>query len=148
MGVGLVVGAYYAFARTVTLTSVMAALPIACLVAAILHANNIRDLESDRSAGKVTLATLLGRRAANAEYALLVASAYAATLLLVAADRRLWPGLIALVTLPTAAAFTRALSTATDSRVLNAILRGTAGLHLRFGLLLTLGLLLAAFLGR
>ncbi len=144
MGIGMVVGAYYVFAHTVALTSVLAALPIPCLVSAILHANNIRDLEPDRFAGKVTLATLLGRRAANAEYALLVASAYAATLLLVAADRRLWPGLVALVTLPTAAALTRALSTATDSRVLNAVLRGTAGLHLRFGLLLTLGILVAA----
>ena len=43
---------------------------------AILHANNLRDLEDDRRLGKRTLATILGREIANWEYYVLVGGTY------------------------------------------------------------------------
>ncbi len=148
IGVGMVLGASYVFIGTLTLAALLASLPIACLVAAILHANNIRDLATDRAAGKVTLATRLGRPAANREYALLLAGAYLATLALLVAEPRLWPALLPLLTLPTATALVRRLQTASSPQDLNSILRRTAGLHLRFGFLLTAGLFVAAVFGR
>ena len=148
MGIGMVVGAYFVLARHVTLASVLVALPIACLVALILHANNIRDVDLDRAAGKVTLATLVGRRTANVEYALLAGAAHLAILLLVAVEPRLWPAVLACLTLPTAARLVRMLQRAQDPQGLNVVLRRTAGLHLRFGLLLTAGLLLGALVER
>ena len=118
------------------------------LVAAILHANNIRDIDLDRRAGKVTLATLLGRQGANVEYFLLVAAAYVVTVVLVTLDPSLWPVLLVAVSLPVATALVRAVFAATEPQTLNRILRKTAGLHARFGALLTLGLLVRAILDR
>ena len=58
----------------------MASLPVGLMVAAILHANNIRDIQLDRQHHKLTLANLLDRRAANAEMIALVGGAYVATI--------------------------------------------------------------------
>ncbi|MBR1871385.1 MAG: prenyltransferase [Kiritimatiellae bacterium] len=46
-------------------------LPASCLVAAILHGNDMRDMASDRAAGIRTLATTLGAGGALAAYAVL-----------------------------------------------------------------------------
>jgi 1,4-dihydroxy-2-naphthoate polyprenyltransferase len=148
MGPVMVGGAYYVLAERLTWPAVVASLPVGLLVAAILHANNVRDIELDRAAGKVTLATLLGRRRAAREYDLLVFGAYLATLLLVAVEPPLWPALLTLATLPIATRLARIEATATEPRDLNLVLRKTAGLHLRVGLLLTLGLLIAAAIDR
>jgi 1,4-dihydroxy-2-naphthoate polyprenyltransferase len=65
MGPVMIGGAYYVLAERLTWEVILASLPIGSLVAAILHANNVRDVDLDRRAGKVTLATLLVRRGAN-----------------------------------------------------------------------------------
>src|SRR5436190_9049713 len=51
---------------------------VGCLVTAILVVNNVRDLETDRRAGKRTLAVRLGRRRTRGLYALLLAAAFVA----------------------------------------------------------------------
>ncbi|CAN0465722.1 unnamed protein product, partial [Ascophyllum nodosum] len=51
--------------------------PAALLCEAILHANNMRDIEQDRSAGITTLATTIGFRASQAHYRSMVLLAYA-----------------------------------------------------------------------
>src|SRR4051812_46890535 len=86
---------------TVALT---ASLPIGCLVAAILHANNLRDLDDDRALGKQTLATIVGPRWAKLELAALIGGAYA--VLAAAVYWRILPRTspVALATLPTAQA--------------------------------------------
>jgi 1,4-dihydroxy-2-naphthoate octaprenyltransferase len=132
----------------VTAQAVIASLPVGLLVAAILHANNVRDVDLDRAAGKITLATLLGRRGANAEYVVLVAGAYLAAAVLVLSEWRLLPALIVAVSVPRAVVLVRLLTGATEARELNVALRGTAGLHLRFGAMLTVGLLVAALIDR
>ena len=53
-----------------------ASLPVGFLVTAILVVNNLRDIETDRAAGKRTLAVRLGAAATRREYATLVAGAY------------------------------------------------------------------------
>jgi 1,4-dihydroxy-2-naphthoate octaprenyltransferase len=147
MGPGMIAGAYYVLTGRVTPAAIVASLPVACLVAAILHANNIRDLEPDRTAGKVTLATWLGRRAANVEYALLVGATYPLVLALIAIVPRLWPVALTLLSLPTALDLIRRVFAAEDEMALNVVLRKTAGLHLRFGLLFSAGLVIGAVLG-
>src|SRR5919199_6962135 len=52
------------------------AVPVGLLVSAILVVNNLRDIDTDRRAGKRTLAVRLGRRGTRIEYVLLVAGAY------------------------------------------------------------------------
>ena len=148
MGPVMVGGAFYVLTETITRTSLLVSIPIGLLVAAILHANNIRDIDLDRAAGKVTLATIFGRNGANLEYRLLVGGAYLAIISVVVNDGRLWPSLVVFLTLPTAVALIRLVCTAPDAPTLNVVLRRTAGLHLRFGVLTTVGLLLAAIIDR
>jgi 1,4-dihydroxy-2-naphthoate octaprenyltransferase len=148
MGLGMVGGAYYVLAGRVTTPVVLAALAVACLVAAILHANNLRDLEGDRAADKVTLATLLGRRNADREYAVLLAGAYVAVVLVAVVERGWWPVLLVFTSLPRAVGLVRAAYAAATPAALNPVVRGTAALHLRFGLLLAGGILVAALVAR
>lgn len=61
MGMLLVLIAFYIQTGTVSERSVLLSIPSVLLVAAIMMANNIRDLEGDKLGGRKTLAILLGR---------------------------------------------------------------------------------------
>ncbi|MEW5702830.1 MAG: 1,4-dihydroxy-2-naphthoate polyprenyltransferase [Candidatus Zixiibacteriota bacterium] len=67
-----VVGTYYVQTLTTTSAAWQAAIPMGAWAAAVLCVNNLRDIESDRRAGKRTLAVRLGRRGAVWEYAILI----------------------------------------------------------------------------
>jgi 1,4-dihydroxy-2-naphthoate octaprenyltransferase len=117
--------------------TVLASIPVACLVTAILVVNNLRDIPTDARAGKRTLAVRLGARASRIEYAALVALAFLVLPVLgVAAGAGVF---LALGALPLAAHEVRALSRRSGS-ALNASLAGTARLHLVFGVLLAVGI--------
>src|SRR3712207_2717645 len=62
----------------------LAALPIGGLVAAILLANNIRDMNSDRRGGRRTLPIVLGREVGVLVYRVLLLEAYVAAAALMA----------------------------------------------------------------
>ena len=81
-GLIAVVGTYYVQAHHVTAVAFVVALPMGALITAILVVNNIRDADTDRKAGKRTLAVLLGRRGARVEFLLLILIAYATPLVL------------------------------------------------------------------
>jgi 1,4-dihydroxy-2-naphthoate octaprenyltransferase len=148
MGLVMIGGSFYVHTRELTRETILVAIAVASLVAEILHANNIRDIETDRAAGKVTLATLLGRRRASHEYLLLILVTYLPIMLLVAFGPRYWPALLVVASLPAAFALVRFAYVATGVEQLNRLLRRTAGLHLRFGLLLTSGLVIRAIIDR
>lgn len=61
MGMFLILIAFYIQTGTVTTTAVLLSVPSMLLVAAIMMANNIRDLEGDKKSGRKTLAILAGR---------------------------------------------------------------------------------------
>ncbi|WP_052884139.1 UbiA family prenyltransferase [Infirmifilum uzonense] len=54
-------GTYYVQTGLLDLQPVLASIPIGLLVAAVLTANNLRDIEFDKSRGATTLEVLLGR---------------------------------------------------------------------------------------
>lgn len=143
MGPLMVLGAYYVMARQVEWTPILAGIPIGLMVAAILHANNIRDLDADRAVNKRTLAVLLGLRAARLEYLLLVGGAYVLVGVLVALMVIPWPGLLVLVTLPEAYRLIRIIFTSGDTALLHQAQGRTAKLHGAFGFWLVIGWLLA-----
>ena len=143
MGYGMVLGAVYVLTGRMTGADLLAATAVASLVAAILHANNLRDLEADRRAGKITLATKLGMRNGAREFAVLVAGAFLAALAMIAVNPRWWPVCLVLLCLPRAFGLIRLGFTAQTSLALNPLVRGTALLHLRFGLLLAAGIFVA-----
>ncbi|WP_322818584.1 1,4-dihydroxy-2-naphthoate octaprenyltransferase [Tepidiforma sp.] len=143
MGPAIVMGAAFVQIERWTWEAFVASLPVGLLAAAILQANNLRDLDHDRATGKRTLATILGRRAAEGELWLLLGGAYLALVAAVAAGALPWPTLAALATLPLLrpiARTIRAVKAGANPRRLNLVLRDAALLHLRFGLLLALGL--------
>lgn len=118
----------------------IAAIPVGTLTTAILVVNNVRDIETDARAGKRTLAVRLGRRGAVAEYALLIAAAYAVPVALVLAGRLSAWGLLPLATAPLAIQLFRRVRHQ-RGRALNPALGGTARLLFLFGALFALGLL-------
>ena len=136
-GLVAVGGTVFLQTRSLPILAVVASLPVACLATAILVVNNLRDIPSDRRAGKRTLAVRLGAQATRREYVLLVSLAFL-SVLAVAAASSAWVMLAAL-TVPLAAAETRALFRR-QGAALNQSLAGTARLHLAFGLLLAAGL--------
>lgn len=148
MGPLMVLGAYYVMARAYDPTPVLASAPVALMVAAILHANNIRDYDADKAVNKRTLAVIFGLRFARVEYALLVGGAYVALALLALAGVVPWPGLLAFATLPAALRLLRVVTTSSDTALLHRAQGQTAQLHGRFGLLLALGWLLFAAASR
>jgi 1,4-dihydroxy-2-naphthoate polyprenyltransferase len=135
------VGTYYVQALGVTPLALACAVPVGALITAILVVNNLRDADTDRTAGKRTLAVLLGRRGARVEYLALVLVAYLVPLvLLLAFDQSAWV-LLPILTLPLAARLVRTVFT-TLGPVLNRTLAGTAQLALLYSVAFAAGLLL------
>jgi len=112
---------------------------------ALLTVNNLRDVDSDRVAGKRTLAVLFGRRFARAEYTAAVLAAAAIPLLQHALYRpaNVWLYLPALAPLPLALPLIAGVWQR-NGETLNRSLALTGALMLLHALLYTLGLALAA----
>ncbi len=144
MGVLIVVIAYAVQAHGFPLYVPLAALPIGGPVAAILLANNIRDLVSDRRGGRRTLPIVFGREVAILVYRALLLEAYVAVAVLIAF--RIVPPECALVFPSVFAAFRlwRDIAAYSTPRRLDPVVKRTAGLHLVFGLLYTVGVLIGA----
>lgn len=83
MGFLIVIVAFYIQAETITSTAVMLAVPSTLLVAAIMMANNIRDMVGDKKSGRRTLAILAGRPAAVTIFMWFFILSYAWIILLV-----------------------------------------------------------------
>jgi 1,4-dihydroxy-2-naphthoate octaprenyltransferase len=75
-GLVAVAGTAYVQTKDLSWLAIAAAIPVGWLVTAILVVNNLRDIETDRRAGKRTLAVRLGDAATRKEYAGLIAGAY------------------------------------------------------------------------
>ena len=116
------------------------AVAVGLLACAILVANNIRDIDTDRVTGKRTLPVLMGAPAARGLFVGCVAGAFVA----VAAVGVLYPtALVALAALPLAVQPVRLVMTRRDPPSLVAALVGTARLELVVAVLLALGLITA-----
>lgn len=140
-------GTYYAVAAYPSTRALMAGLPIAFTVAAILHANNMRDIDVDRQAGKMTLAVRFGMRGARIEFAILIYGAYVAAVALVLAGAMPTQTLVAVLTLPEAIWLVRVSTRSRDAQAMHRAQGRTARLHWWFGLALAAGwLLYAAYL--
>lgn len=67
------------------------------LACAVLLANNLRDIDQDRLAGKKTLTVRIGKRATQVLYTVLVLAAFAIVVLLAQVYPLAWLGLLALI---------------------------------------------------
>jgi 1,4-dihydroxy-2-naphthoate octaprenyltransferase len=142
-GVVAVTGSYYVQTEDLAWEAFVLAVPVGLLAAAILVVNNVRDLETDRRAGKRTLAVRLGRARARRLYAAMVAAAFAtAPLPWLLGSLSAWL-LLPLATAPGAAALVRTVRDHSDGPTLNRALARTGLLQLAFCVLLSAGLLLS-----
>jgi len=143
-GLVAVNGSYYVQVEELDALPLGLSISIGFLATAILVVNNVRDLETDRRAGKMTLAVRVGRPQAVVLYRLLVLGAYVVLpITLIGAGTSLLP-LIGLASLPLAIPPLRALSSRSDGPALHAALAATGALLGAFSLLVSLGLLIAA----
>lgn len=139
MGPLMVLGAYYVMAGAFDPQPLIVGVPIGFMVAAILHANNVRDIDADRAVNKRTLAVLLGLRAARIEYQLLVGGAYVMVALLILGGVMPITTLVVLLTIPEALKLVAIINTSRDQQLLHQAQGRTAKLHGEFGFWLVIG---------
>jgi 1,4-dihydroxy-2-naphthoate octaprenyltransferase len=142
-GLVAVTGSYFAQVEEVSWEAFVLAVPVGLLAAAILVVNNVRDLETDRRAGKRTLAVRLGRPRARGVYAGMVYVAFVCAPLpwLLGSDELSAWLLLPLLALPLAVPIVRTVRNRTDGPSLNGALARTGLLQLVFCALLSAGIL-------
>jgi 1,4-dihydroxy-2-naphthoate octaprenyltransferase len=148
MGPLMVAGTYFAVTGTWTVQAFVLSVPVGLLVAAILHGNEWRDIGEDTRAGIVTLSSRIGRDWAHYGYVALVLGAYISLGLAVAFGLLPPATLVAILSLPFLAQVVRSaeLGATGQARAIAMIDLQTARLHLAFGALLVLGILLSGSL--
>ena len=125
--------------------AVLCALPVGALATAILVVNNLRDRETDREAGKRTLAVRFGRSFAITQYRALIALSYLVPVALTLSHSAGPEVLLPVVSLPLALKTERAVASE-EGRALNPLLAATAKLLLIFGVLFAIGLSIRSWL--
>jgi 1,4-dihydroxy-2-naphthoate polyprenyltransferase len=138
-GIVAVAGSYFVQQEKLEWEAFALAVPVGLLAAAILVVNNVRDIETDRRAGKRTLAVRLGRPRTRTLYSAMLLVADVA-LIPVALALSAWV-LLPILTVPLAARLARTVRAHVDGPTLNAALARTGMLQLAFCVLLSVGIL-------
>jgi 1,4-dihydroxy-2-naphthoate octaprenyltransferase len=154
-GVGITLGSYAVQTGRLAWEPVFYGLPVGLLIWAILHANNLRAVETDREVAVTTVAMLLGPAGARALYVTLILLAYGLLIVMAALGWVVPTALLALLSVPLAVKAIRQLfagrgaglslgasggsSGQRHGGVVNLDMR-TAQLQMAFGLLLLIGL--------
>ena len=125
---------------TVTLAAFVASLPVAAISTNILVVNNVRDLETDREAGKKSLAVFIGYRASRAEFVGMLVLAYAVPFWFWLVAGYSPAVLLALLTVPYAVSIARTVLTDRSGEALNPALERTGKLLAGYSVLFALGL--------
>lgn len=138
-GVVATVGSRFVHDSTAPQAAWLLAIPVGFLVTAILVVNNIRDIETDRKAGKRTLAVILGRGRTRLLYDTLVYGAFVVIAIFAALGTTPRWTALALVMAPLAVPLSRIVRSSTEGPPLIAALTGTGRLHLLVGVLVGFG---------
>jgi 1,4-dihydroxy-2-naphthoate octaprenyltransferase len=141
-GLVAVNGSYYVQLEQLDTLPILLSLPIGVLSAAILVVNNVRDIDTDRRAGKRTLAVRLGRERTRNLYAAMLGLSYVMLPVALLAGDGPALGLLGLLSLPLAAKPLQAVRGRTDGPALNGALAGTGALLGVFALLVSVGLVI------
>lgn len=133
-------GTRYVFSPSVPAAVWTGGVVMGLLAAAILEANNIRDIDTDRDSGKKTLAVLLGRDRARTLYTGTMGAAFAVIGFGALTSLMPFPTIIALVVAPLSIPLVSTVYRETQGPPLIGVLKGTAQIQLFVGLLLALGI--------
>jgi len=141
-GLVATVGTTYVQLEEITGLSVAAAIPVGLIATALLVTNNLRDIPTDREAGKHTLAVRLGDRLTRLLYVAMVVAVFVMVAAIAVVDRP-WAA-IALAGAAVAVAPVRAVLSGASGRALIAVLGATGRMQLVTGALLAIGIAVSA----
>jgi 1,4-dihydroxy-2-naphthoate octaprenyltransferase len=142
-GVVAVVGSYYVQAQELPWEAFALSVPVGLLASAILVVNNVRDADTDRRAGKRTLAVRLGRARARRLFDAMIVVSYLTVITIPLAGGLSWWVVLPLFTLPLVPSLWKTVAERTDGPSLNGALADTGRLLGLFSLLLAAGILLS-----
>jgi 1,4-dihydroxy-2-naphthoate octaprenyltransferase len=138
-----VMGAGYVQIEELTWELASASVPVGCLVTAILVVNNLRDIDTDRTSDKRTLAVLIGERNTRIEYAVLTIGAFVSIAVFASVELLPYFCYLAWAGLPPGMWLAREIIKGRSGAALNPMLKRTAQLHLLVGAMIGLGGVLA-----
>jgi 1,4-dihydroxy-2-naphthoate octaprenyltransferase len=138
-GLVAVGGTYYIQAQQITAEVLLAAVPPGLLITAIMVVNNLRDIDTDKKAGKRTLAVILGRYRTIVEYKILVWLSYVVPVCMLVAGMADGFILLPFTTLPMAHSLMVKVECDLGTN-LNELLASTARLSLIYSLMFSFGL--------
>lgn len=146
-GPAMTLGAYFVQAHHFSWAPVLYAIPVAFLVDAILHSNNLRDIKNDSMVNIKTVAIVIGERNAKFMYYGLVLGAYVSVVVLIIANGLPAISLITLLSLPLALKLIKRvnLKNRVPEQQFVMIDAATAQLHSVFGILFLISLLVQHF---
>ncbi|MFZ5944617.1 MAG: 1,4-dihydroxy-2-naphthoate octaprenyltransferase [Bacillota bacterium] len=144
MGPLMVFGAYYVQTGVFNWITVWVSLPIGFLVSAVLHANDLRDMNYDNNAGIRTLALILGKNKSFFLYYLLNLAAFISVLILVGFQVAPITVIISLLLVPKAIKIIKNTHASFNGNKEYLIMleANAAQFHLQFGLMFIGGFLL------
>ncbi len=141
-GLVAVNGSYYVQLEVLAWLPLLLSLPVGLLSAAILVVNNVRDIDTDRRAGKRTLAVRLGRERSRELYTAMLVTSFALLPIALLLGGGPALGLLGLLSAPLAVGPLRAVRERSDGAALNGALAGTGALLGGFALLTSIGLVI------
>jgi 1,4-dihydroxy-2-naphthoate polyprenyltransferase len=143
-GLVAVNGSYYVQLERLDWLPFGLSLSIGAMATAILVVNNVRDIETDRRAGKNTLAVRLGRERTRKLFMVLIGAAYVLLPVTLAIEGGPWAAMLGALSAPLALPALRPVLERTDGPALNGALAATGRLLGVFSLLVAAGLVIAA----
>lgn len=143
MGLLTTWGAYYVQIPRWSWLLFAASVPVSLLVTAILNMNNVRDYQEDRRVHKLTLPVRFGQTFGVWYHTCLLIGSYLAVTLFVILRWLPLYSLLVWITFPLAFINVRSVLTAIDRKAFILGMKRTSLLHLQFGAVLAIGLLLA-----
>lgn len=144
-GLAAVAGTYFVQAGNVSFLTWWMSVPVGLLVTNILVVNNLRDMDTDREAGKHTLAVRLGARGTRVQYVAQQALAYGMLLPPMLTGALPWTVALAALSLPMAWRTTR-IVLKQSGVALNVALAGSGQVALVYSLLFLAGVILERWL--
>ncbi len=142
----ITMGAYAVQAGHVVYSSFIYSLPLGLIAAAIIHLNNMRDMEGDLLAGKHTIATFIGMRWSRIWLLVLLVSAYAILVFLAVPHHGPHLLLIALWTFPLLVLIISGIVRTDTPASIHIAMLQTVKLEIYFTLLLMIALAILALL--
>ncbi len=143
MGFLMTWGAYYVQIPHWSWRAFAASVPVGLLVTAILNMNNVRDYTDDLAVQKRTLPVRFGQHFGQIFHAVLLIGSYVAVTIFALLGILPLFSLLVWITFPLAFTNVRSVLMATERRAFITSIKRTAMLHLQFGAVLALAIVLA-----